>query len=542
MNIRFRLLILLSGLMVNSIHAQTWMQIYESIQHADARSCVEQYDKGFLLGGFVFKDNPGYKRYGWILKIDINGNELWRKTIKDSLNKTGFYHIRSTNDNGIIGIGSTILNDLYEDPLVMKFNVCSEKEWCKIFNSPGNFDYGVDIEPIEGGGYMALINYWGYDKTKRIWLFRLDETGDLIWQQAYALDTLFLDEDSHRLCKASDTTFVITGYTYWPDSIPPTSYFLTPLLINVNISGESRWELPWGGQNKLVGSSFESIASKNGRILSAIRNYRSTQPPGASPCLIKTSQTGMPLGFKNLQDSTYLGIATTLDWFQDSTLAFGASWRTIGIDSIKMGIIKSDSLGVVLVKKELPYVSSSAINDACLSYGNNLFLISTIFNVSLWKFRVYAFKINANLDYDSIYTRPFTYDSLCPHPIVSDTIPLDDCAVVVNIDDPIKYPEKSKLHIYPNPSHNTITIELPQYLTRQSHGSGLTATTIYHQWNSATLEIFDLFGKLMYSKETSQKTGKVELDISSWHEGMYVARLIFMNQVTVMAKFIKTSE
>ncbi|MBN1198242.1 MAG: hypothetical protein JXA23_02740, partial [Bacteroidales bacterium] len=34
-------------------------------------------------------------------------------------------------------------------------------------------------------------------------------------------------------------------------------------------------------------------------------------------------------------------------------------------------------------------------------------------------------KVNSDLEYDSIYTQPFTYDSLCPHPIISTPVELD---------------------------------------------------------------------------------------------------------------------
>lgn len=67
---------------------------------------------------------------------------------------------------------------------------------------------------------------------------------------------------------------------------------------------------------------------------------------------------------------------------------------------------------------------------------------------------------------------------------------------------------------------------------------GLTATTYYHQWNTTTLDIYGLFGKLIYSKEIPKKTENVELDVSLWHAGMYVARLVFMNEVVAVAKFV----
>jgi hypothetical protein len=105
--------------------------------------------------------------------------------------------------------------------------------------------------------------------------------------------------------------------------------------------------------------------------------------------------------------------------------------------------------------------------------------------------------------------------------------------------DPVKNPEKTKLKVYPNPAEGNVTMELPRYLIKSSTGSGITSTTYYHQWKSIRLDVFDLSGKLMYSQEIPGRTDKVELNISSWPAGMYVARIVFMNDIVEVEKFVK---
>jgi len=190
--------------------------------------------------------------------------------------------------------------------------------------------------------------------------------------------------------------------------------------------------------------------------------------------------------------------------------------------------------------KEKVLLTSFALvpNDALVTQDNKLFLISSIFEVEEWKWKVYAFKITSDLEYDSIYTRPLTYDSLCPHPIVSDTITLDDCVVIVDIEEPVRHPETTKLKLYPNPAQDQITIEMPRYLVRKSSGQGITATTIYHQWKEVRLEVFDLFGKLMSCGSVPQQKKSVSIDVSSWPSGIYVARIVFMNEVIATEKFV----
>ena len=63
-------------------------------------------------------------------------------------------------------------------------------------------------------------------------------------------------------------------------------------------------------------------------------------------------------------------------------------------------------------------------------------------------------------------------------------------------------------------------------------------TTVYHQWHSAILEIYDLFGRRMFSEEVLQSEKEVAVDVSLWSSGMYVVRLVYNNQTAGSVKII----
>ncbi|MFH1297528.1 MAG: T9SS type A sorting domain-containing protein, partial [Bacteroidota bacterium] len=142
---------------------------------------------------------------------------------------------------------------------------------------------------------------------------------------------------------------------------------------------------------------------------------------------------------------------------------------------------------------------------------------------------IYFYKLNSDLEFDSIYTMPRTYDSLCPYPIVSDTVD-PDCGLIVSVKDPEKYPELYRLTIYPNPATHNVTVEVPEFLQKQTGPAGFQATTVYHQWGSATLEIFDLFGRMVMEQLVLQADRTVEMDVSGWKRGMYVFRLSYRGE------------
>jgi hypothetical protein len=77
-----------------------------------------------------------------------------------------------------------------------------------------------------------------------------------------------------------------------------------------------------------------------------------------------------------------------------------------------------DTLGNLLNYKVL--VQSNYTSELAVTFdGKLLYASNTLQND---EFDVYLTKLNQNLEDDTIYTRPFTYDSLCPYQIVSDTI------------------------------------------------------------------------------------------------------------------------
>ena len=524
-------------LITNSTFCQTWMRSYGGNTPNLIHQLYEHYDKGYILSG---EQGDGYTDYGWIVKTDVNGFQKWSKSY-GSINKTViFYGSKPTNNGGLINIGVTNnLNSSCTDPLIVKLNACGEKEWCKMYNAPNCNCGGLDIVMTPDGGYFALIDHWSNSQQKLIWLFRLDCLGDIIWSQAYATDSVFVGESSHTLLCTNDTSLIITAETYYPDAtLPPNNYILKILLIKVKFNGNAQFTVPWGTNNGIISDGRNSSIDNKNNIYTVGRRARTVSPGGDSPCIFRTRSNSQPISFTDLKTTSTVGNATTVNWFQDSTMVCCAGWQSQLADTT--ALIKITSGGSIIGQKEISNINETMLYASTITYNNRILVGGGIVNPVIQNWQSFAFKLTSNLDYDSIYTTPFTYDSLCPHPIVSDTIPLDDCQVViVGLDDAEKNPEKAKLHIYPNPAGGDVTIELPQYLVRRNKGSGITATTTYFKWNQTRLDILDLTGKLLFSQDIPKQQTLVKLNVSAWPAGMYLARLVFMNEVVAEAKFVK---
>jgi hypothetical protein len=135
------------------------------------------------------------------------------------------------------------------------------------------------------------------------------------------------------------------------------------------------------------------------------------------------------------------------------------------------------------------------------------------------------YKFNSNLAYDSVYTMPRIYDSLCLHPIVSDTIPMPDNCIYVSLPEEPKVGEIQPLKLYPNPASDYVSIELPEYAV-SSNDIGITVESRYRPiQGECELVAYDINGKKIYS-ETLTAGGRNHVIITSgWGAGIYLVEL-----------------
>ena len=164
-----------------------------------------------------------------------------------------------------------------------------------------------------------------------------------------------------------------------------------------------------------------------------------------------------------------------------------------------------------------------------------------IVNILDYNLIIYFYKLNQNFDFDSIYTHPYIYDSLCPHLIVSDTID-PNCDLIVSIDDSKTYSQKSNFKVYPNPATNRISIEFPKVLVVSSGQGKYQSSKEYFQWESTTLEVYDLQGRKVLEKEIPKQQQQFELDVSGWQRGLYYFRLVYDKQTVDGQKVLISSQ
>jgi hypothetical protein len=497
----------------NYTQAQNWPIIYGDNIHALIQDLHETYDKGFCLTAFTY-DNQGVNKYGWIIKTDLNGNILWDKKFGVGNDRNWFSNSFQTNDNGLVISGIT--NKYGEgdyDPLFIKTNSCGEIEWCKVFICP-DINFGTDVIQTDDGSYIGLLTYYGEGETyARISLVKMDQSGEPVWIQPLAQeDTLIYNEEGHSLYLTSDTNYLISGHAYHPGK--------HPFWIKIDTVGIQIWDLFWNG---LVGQAHQVIEIDTGKFYSTGWGIGAGHPQ--SPVLMTFDYDGNPVDMHFLLGDTITqGSATGIDYLNDTNLIIGIAWRSTSSPPQDFSeIFITDTLGNILIRRLLLSEYNSP-NVIIHTSDNKIIVAGNYVTDSNWD--IYLWKLNSDLEDDTLYTQPLAYDSLCPYEIQSDTIDLD-CGVFVNIDElPTKEEYESSIKFSPNPAKDWVVLTLPDVLA-----SG-----------DVELVVYDLFGKearrcgggeawghgsgeagKQGSREVEPVNRMISLDISGFATGMYVA-------------------
>ena len=509
-------LLLFSSLSMQ-LFAQDWPKTYTG---AYASWLTESYDNGYFIAG----PKNTYK-YGMIFKTDINGDLLWKKTIGNGQGHWTIRSIEMANDSGFIISGSTKKYTYLGDPFIIKFNTCGEMEWCTVIKLGGTDDYSKCAKVTPTNEYVLLTIYSDPNPNHHTQLYKFDSTGALIWRQDYPTQGNAF-EDTPRNLRIDSSTYLISGDCYYPDPGHPGG-FERPYYICTDTAGNVNWRLVYGAGNGFHGMSFYSpIKSNSGYYydIALHSNYCDT------PALIRFSESGEESYFQDVLPGSCPGGASTPNWLDGSTITLKVIGIINGNEILKW--IKIDTLGIEKTSSYFTELWMRYTFQSILTKDRKLASRS-----SNGSSTIYFYKLNTDLEFDSIYTMPRTYDSLCPYQIVTDTVD-PDCGLIVSIKDPEEYPELYRLKVYPNPATNKVTVEVPEFLQKLTGPAGFQATTVYHQWGSATLEVFDLFGRMVMKRLVLQADRTVEVDVSMWKRGMYVFRLNFRGECIATEKVV----
>ena len=506
--------------------SQNWPKYYgEPGRHDYSRDIMETYDQGYLICGGYFNDES---TWAWLIKTNINGDTLWEKILEcDGYNYLNAVH--QAMDGGILACGAIKYNKSDEMPYVIKLDACGEKEWCKSYYTPEPIvlPWAQDIKETQSGDIIVLVNTFGDYPEETMHLFKLNAEGDVLWQKPYCSGYVYPEAAislGNKLIITSNNEYLISGDVYWEDPWNPGGpKVLRPLFVMVDCIGVEKWVLPYGLTDTIYGTA-DNIIEINDDYFVGVGSYWTNQEY-VEPLFMKFDCDGNELDHQILYTNQI-----TPD------LVGGSFIHSKLINSIFYsggGFVYPNNLGYPIMEAKLHfdtmnfnftpllnkiYKENSDPYNLDKTSDNKLLSNSTFKEPYNWD--IFLAKLNLNLEYDTAYTGNYTYDSLCiPGPPQSGFISLDDCDIVVGIDEmptPEEYYESLKwipIKAYPNPvREGEITFEFEN--------------TEHHR--DMELRCYDLLGELVYSEKVYCHQGESRVSTAGWPPGMYVA-IIYSN-------------
>lgn len=255
-----------------------WQKSLGGTRHDNPSNIIQTIDGGYIVAGGT-ESNDGdvtghHSNSGincvdaWVVKLDINGNIQWQKTLGGTSNDF-LGTILQTTDGGYIiaGLSASIDGDVTgnhggSDYWIVKLDSTGFLQWQKSLGGSQD-DWASSIAQTTDGGYILTGNTSSNDGDVTfnhsiyifdIWIVKIDSIGNLQWQRSLG----GTDEDyGLKIIQSSDGGYLLTGNLASLDGD-----VTAPLgggdfwIVKLDSSGNLVWERSIGGSGNDLGISI----------------------------------------------------------------------------------------------------------------------------------------------------------------------------------------------------------------------------------------------------------------------------------------------
>ncbi len=518
-----------------SASAQVWPKYYGQQNRREYTvDIIETYDNGYLICGY-YSSADYTQRWGWLIKTDVNGEIIWERIIENTGSRFKPASIEQTF-NGEILIAGMSFHDGKNYPIVIKLNACGNKEWCKIFDgSPMSGPWAQDIKVTPTGDIIVLVNLFGYFPEESIHLFKLNSNGEILWKEPFGIIQNYPGSEhkiGRSLLVTSDEKYLISGYGFWENPWGPSNFYIKrPLFISADSFGNEEWVTPFGLNDSIIGAAKNVIESTFNTYISVGFKMVGSNDHGLFMEFdidgneLKHSTYDFSLLNSNINEGVFHHLANIDSLYLIASFFGNSSWansRPPG--EILLEDINFDYLNILDYKHYT--LNRAPYEIATLSSGK--YLSSSTFRHSSTNYDIFLAKLNLNLEYDTAYTLPITYDSLCiPGPPQSGFIYLNNCDIVTGIEMPTAAEYRARIStipiaIYPNPAKDQITFALEN--------------AEHHR--NIELRCFNLLGAQQHQARVMRGQQQATANVSKWPPGMYIAVVYSDGKPVGRGKFV----
>ena len=228
-----------------------------------AHAITSTSDGGFILAG-TYTIGLTYDDI-WVVKIDSQGNKVWHKTFGGKRYSDQAHAITSTSDGGFILTGYTTNNAGYSDIWVVKIDSQGDELWRKTYGEDGYHDKAYAVAMAADGGYLlagstASKSSGGYSD---MWIVKIDAVGNKVWDKTFG--GKYVDV-ACGVAVTKDNGCLLAGYTYSKGAGASDMW-----VVKLDSKGDKIWDKTFGGRDSDAVYAI-TVSIDGGYILAGVTN------------------------------------------------------------------------------------------------------------------------------------------------------------------------------------------------------------------------------------------------------------------------------
>jgi len=196
-------------------------------------SIIPGHGGGYLVAGLLTDTTVTSRQDVLLIRIDENGDMLWMRSYGDTLLKSVTAEAVSATDGCYVIAGYTFYG-IDKKIFLLKVNESGDSLWGKEFELGGNATCS-SIAAVGRDGYIISGQWTPAPGSIRynVLLIRTDTDGEILWVRDYGDEN---QENGHCVRTTSDGSFIVCG-----DRLTYPGYDLDMILMKVDADGESLW-------------------------------------------------------------------------------------------------------------------------------------------------------------------------------------------------------------------------------------------------------------------------------------------------------------
>lgn len=515
------------------VNAQPWLKFYSpDWEYKGLASFNPDYDQGCILSVNVADYIPQHNQHNLFWKLDDNATLMYELLIGNSPEEGCRFDLPCITTTGdMILPGSKWGTELIEDPMLVKLDSCRQKVWCtSLVNNPSEPDFFWDAVKTDDGSIVVLSIQNDPENMQSFHLHKFTPGGQPVWRKELASPQLhpdIWDPDPWKLLLMPDGGFLVSGFCYWPNPGGGLQKYIRMFLVKADADGNEDWFYAHGINDYKYTLGITSVIYNNKIYTDGAWN--NPQNSYSTPHLFVNDLDG-----NHIHDAPVV-IPDTLNRFAADYFLltnnlnsnfYGAAvmFQPDSFEDTRPVVFKLDTLGNVLdmfiTETEPPQYSGYP----SLTHDGKIIVAGACAGTNPDSDDVYAMRLLPELELDSIPWSNLNYDTLCPEPIVSHVISLDDCLIVVSNEDYKPPVKQTELKITPAPVPANSTLRL------------IYDNTLRHR--NIAVKCYNSMGKEVTTFKVNSGVNESMLDVGNWSPGLYTAVAFSGSQLVGRCKFI----